>query len=332
MGLTRRSMLGTLATGLSGSSVLLGRVAIGDESKESRIFVDANNPGGNSSAVISVDPKTGAWSKILQRSETSPRVSPDGRFIADARQEQRRGDDWILRVVNLREERITAEHKIELPLRICWSSDSKQIIVSTTKRPPAKREYATWRFDATSPKRTRLPLPATECVLDWSLDGRWLLTQSLRRPDKDEQKPGVPLVVSYHVVHPDGSGDRALAHLDSIPGPEGRRQFVSEISFSPDGRRLCYNVGPSGGPLDLGVADLDGKDQRRVVLSDRDKSVGRAVWSPDGKELAFVMNRATRPIISEDLLISSDDGKRVRPLHIKFPEPRWSILNWRRKP
>ena len=78
-------------------------------------------------------------------------------------------------------------------------------------------------------------------------------------------------------MNPDGSDK---VQLTDEPGWEG------DPVWSPSGRRIAFNMRPSGGDprYELWVINSDGSD-RRQILSDS----GRAFvfWSPDGKKLAF---------------------------------------------
>ena len=77
------------------------------------------------------------------------------------------------------------------------------------------------------------------------------------------------------VMRADGSGQRRLARGD---GP----------AWSPDGRRIAFEVGVNEYPSLIYVVDVDGSGLRR--LTRREQAYDRhssPVWSPDGKTIAF---------------------------------------------
>jgi dipeptidyl aminopeptidase/acylaminoacyl peptidase len=85
------------------------------------------------------------------------------------------------------------------------------------------------------------------------------------------------------VVQPDGSGAKKLT-ID-VPG------FVGGLSWSPDGRRIVFDVNsypkegaPKGGFFDIYAANADGTD---VVRLTHDRDARLPAWSPDGSRIAF---------------------------------------------
>ena len=60
-----------------------------------------------------------------------------------------------------------------------------------------------WRFNADGSGATKLPIPDTDEVDDWSPDGRWLVTVSDRHPPHGS---GYQL----YVMRPDGTEQRRL--------------------------------------------------------------------------------------------------------------------------
>lgn len=90
----------------------------------------------------------------------------------------------------------------------------------------------------------------------WSPSGRWLQFRKSRAAD--------------WVMRADGSGARGVA--DS----------ASNATWSPKGDALAYTNGAG-----LFVTDLAGGPPRRLAAPSADSRIGNAVWSVDGRSLAF---------------------------------------------
>lgn len=77
-------------------------------------------------------------------------------------------------------------------------------------------------------------------------------------------------------VDPDGGGATLL-----------RKGGVNtEISFSPDGKRIAYTHTEGNKAFELYVANADGSKPKRIT--DHGRFTSSATWSPDSKQLAYV--------------------------------------------
>ncbi|HEY3132357.1 MAG TPA: protein kinase [Acidobacteriota bacterium] len=86
---------------------------------------------------------------------------------------------------------------------------------------------------------------------------------------------------------------------------------VQTPSISPDNKELVY-LSDSGGHGNLWVTKLDGSGARQITYErDADVAIGVPVWSPAGKDIAFV---STRNLQGWDfgLWLVSSDGSNVR--------------------
>jgi dipeptidyl aminopeptidase/acylaminoacyl peptidase len=124
------------------------------------------------------------------------------------------------------------------------------------------------------------PRNAADRQPSWSPDGRWILFESGRRGNTD-----------LFVVSADGRVERTLT---VGPADEG------SAAWSPDGRRLAYierSPAHFSGRLlvlDVDAATLEPKGAAREIHAAKDDrgggwSIGRPAWSPDGAQLAVVL-------------------------------------------
>ena len=91
----------------------------------------------------------------------------------------------------------------------------------------------------------------------------------------------------------------AVSMTYAKPGPRvakvlehtSKAQYFGGVAISPDGSRLAWTTSTRDGSR-VQLADADGNHVRTVQMANAFKgcSEGRASWSPDGSELAFLSN------------------------------------------
>jgi TolB protein len=118
------------------------------------------------------------------------------------------------------------------------------------------------------------------------------------------------------LVQPDGSGAKKL--MIDVPG------FVGGLSWSPDGRRIVFDVNsypkegaPKGGFFDIYAANADGTD---VVRLTHDRDARLPAWSPDGSRIAFTREDQAGSQIyvmnadgADSIALTDGSGFSVRP-------------------
>ncbi len=250
----------------------------------SRIYVRANfnNPNDGQSKDLSglfaIDPETGTRTKLVDDLGYRVRVSPDGRTLAISKSGWSGGrqiDDvgiWTIDSEGRGEKRKIAD----FGGTVSWSPDSKQIIVSRGLTPitvgDEDKLHETWRMNADGSGATRLPIPASDEVDDWSPDGRWVVTVS------DRKEPKFPNYQLY-VMHLDGTDQRLIT--EGVGGNVYPR-------FSPDGKQVAYLYWDNK-QHNLRVVNTDGSGRRVLINEENDVSHDFPVWSPDGKSIAYRM-------------------------------------------
>jgi Tol biopolymer transport system component len=242
------------------------------------------------------------------------RISPDGRpaalsrpdLTASGHRESVGAGVWTIDAGGRGEKRKIADFGVT----ISWSPDSKQMIVSKSWRAGGNENapwrHETWRLNAGGTGAVRLNVPETDEIDDWSPDGQWLVVVS----DRDAP-PGWGY--QLYLMRPDGTNPRRLtegrglnvyprfspdsreiAYLHQERGTNSLRivdveagsrrllvqeqgnENVGELSWSPDGKRLVYEVenweqderGKHSSP------DFNKSDPRLVVI-DRDATNNR---------------------------------------------------------
>lgn len=142
----------------------------------------------------------------------------------------------------------------------------------------------------------------------WSPDGGWIAFQSLREGP-----------ARLFLVKPDGTDiRRLLAASDTLASTSNEGEAV----WSPDGKRIAFEVTPLGGGTQVWIADA--ATGRRWRVASALFSASQPSWSPDGR--ALVVAGLPAPGGNADLYAASADGTTlVRLTTDAAPDwlPRW---------
>lgn len=222
-----------------------------------------------------------------------------------------RGGDSAARILTEAESRLRAIYDRRefdaRSVRVLWLQDSTGYTVLETSAGAGEQELV--QYDTASGKRTvllsrsQLVPPGTTkplAIEDYALspDGGRVLVQTNGREDSE----GGRRIADYWVFdRKSGSLQELVAGVGSMP---------LRNSFSPDGQRILYLV-----QQNLCVRDL--RSARTVSLTTdgviNSVANGGAVWSPDGKQIAYVQTDSSavglRPIVD--------------PLEPTYPKVRW---------
>jgi dipeptidyl aminopeptidase/acylaminoacyl peptidase len=257
-----------------------------------------------------------------KESESTPRFSPDGRYLAfiSSRTDKHDNDQlWLL-------DRTGGEARALTKLDgsvvdYAWSPNSRQIALVVLDPDPDQSKDDAKDDDDKPPKpividrfqfkrdidgylgtrRQRLMLldVATgqaqrlltgdfdDYLPAFSPDGSRIAFVSNRDPDPDRTYNSDLWVV------PAATGPQAPTRLTTFAGADNDPDYESYPAWSPDGRSIAYI---QGGPVELfsygtrhlAVVPASGGEPR-VLTASLDRNVGNPIWSADGKTLRFIV-------------------------------------------
>jgi hypothetical protein len=118
-----------------------------------------------------------------------------------------------------------------------------------------QEKVETWRVNADSTGRIRLPVPETDFVLDCSRDGNWLAARS---QGGDPNHRG-----RLTLIHPDGTGARSLTEGSA------KNDVSTTFKISPDGQSVAYAEHRTEGNVrkaKLYLVNTDGQQRREIPI------------------------------------------------------------------
>ena len=143
---------------------------------------------------------------------------------------------------------------------------------------------------------------------------------SVKAADKGSKSKGksslspllLVLIITVLVSAPIGG----CANMDK---DKGKQDFIREISFSPDGKKILFNRSNAGGPYMIHVYDLE-TGELAAYQSPKGETWGHARYSFDGKRIVFiVMPRTGEKGDKADpahwqIAVMDPDGRNVRKI------------------
>ena len=245
-----------------------------------------------------------------QQGETTPRWSPDGRWLAFlSSREDEHTQLWLL-------DRLGGEGRKITTLQsdvddYVWAPDGKRVALVAedpdTAKPKTpvpividrfqfkqdeagylgKQRRHLYLLDVASGKTTRLTADDYDELLPaWSPDGKSLAFVSKRRPDADRDDNWDLYVMA-------AAAGAAARQITTFEGPDNNPDYESRPAWSPDGRAIAYL---QGGPLKLiyyGVQKLavvsSAGGTPRILTTGLDRNVASPEWSADGSSISFLL-------------------------------------------
>jgi dipeptidyl aminopeptidase/acylaminoacyl peptidase len=246
------------------------------------------------------DAATGSSRQLTSsdKSEWSPRWSPDGRTLAFLSDRGKGTQVWLLPMDGGEALPLTSEAAIHARVsEFAWAPDGKHIALAARDLPDsatdARRKVKddaivvdhddapsrVWIVDvATKAAHALTKGPWDARGVQWTPDGTRLVVTATDKPASDQYTNAI------YSVAVDGPNAGTLVRIAAPRGPFGN------VSVSNDGARIAWIGARVDGPTphDLYVASLDGKDApRNVTASTLDRLIGDYTWNGDGSFTAI---------------------------------------------
>jgi len=215
-----------------------------------------------------------------------PDWSPDGRFVVYTSSAGEVMELWLLDLSSGQTRQLTHDHSVAVEPR--WSPDGGRIVYVSTSFNRHFHVFIAQVRDGALTNAVRLtgenksPLPRYyysaydhEINPTWTRDGR-----------------AVVFVSNRGRIH----GTGGIWRMPAIPGAEATELRYEETNwqarpdFSPDGRRIVYSSYLGRNSLQLWLMPGGGGEPFPVSYGEWDETCPR--WSPDGKLIASISNRA----------------------------------------
>jgi RNA polymerase sigma factor (sigma-70 family) len=219
-----------------------------------------------------------------------------------------------------------------------WAPDGTEIVCSDFDDGPPDKEplpvATTVIVNVETKKTTVLKLPDNHIVSDWSRDGKYFLTSSMKLAE------GEP-TMRQHLMNRDGTEAAAVGDAKTV-STFGR--------LSPDGKRvLCFRLDfktakDKKAPFarrELVVIDIATQKVAKVDEVPLNAEIQGYCWSPDGKRIAYswreVHEGKPEDVINKEteshLVICDPDGKNQKTIASEKGKGQWIVtigtVDWR---
>jgi len=213
-----------------------------------------------------------------------------------------------------------------------WAPEGDRIAVTDIVVDPDKKLVCVHHLvDVKTKKKTLIKLPDHHVITDWSRDGKYFLTTSMK---VDDGKP----VAHLYLMKMDGTEFKTLT--------DGKQVAIMG-KLSPDGTRVLYHVlvpPKENQPQrcrELAVLDIATGKSSPVADLPLNGEIQSYCWSPDGKHIAFTWRQVhegkpedvTMKETESFLVVSDPDGKNQKTIASEKAQGQWIIsigqVDWR---
>jgi dipeptidyl aminopeptidase/acylaminoacyl peptidase len=293
---------------------------------------------GAQSPVASTAPRAMTFEDVVTlKAVSDPQVSPDGKWIAyvvagaDTVENAVASAIWLVRADGSAPARkLTAGRKRDTAPR--WSPDGTKLAFSSNREERAQL----WVIDPTGGEPEKLfETKMTVTNFSWSPDGSRIAFVAPRAPTADEERRQKArddaIVVDTNFQFP-------RLHVYDIAMKRVREVALGDVSvggadWAPDSRMLAVTVTPTpraddGSRSDIWIvsADSGAAPPRRLAAGPGPE--GGPDWSPDGSQIAFLMNEKPGSVGSQRVAIVPAAGGTPRiiaqPVVFTINSVRWS--------
>jgi WD40 repeat protein len=188
-----------------------------------------------------------------------------------------------------------------------WSPDGSRIAFTSNR--DGDFDIYTMNPDGSDQTNITSDDPSTDDAPHWSPDGHWIAIET------DRYGPAhIALITAEGELGPELGSVAYDSWFDSW-SPDGK-SFLVESNRTGDYDIYRYDLTGSGLQLQLSLA------QPAKVVSDDDAVEGAAIWSPDGKQIAFSSNRDGD---FEIYVMNADGGPQRQITHNSVDD---IVLDW----
>ena len=262
---------------------------------------------------------------------SSPRISPDGRFVAyvtnETTWEENSFDTQIGMVMTSTGERYQLTHAKKSSRDPRWSPDSKRLAF-LSDRDGSQQIYLISPAGGEATQLTHFEGGVRDFA--WSPDGRHIAftsagAESKSKKDRSDKYGDFEIVgedyatLQLWLVGMDSSADDKPKPEPLTSGPFS----VGGFTWAPDSKRIAFSATRDPDPSSFGTADLYTvriSDKYVKVLVDDAGPDRNPVWSPDGSQIAYESGSENYIYSNSHAAIVSSEGGKSRVLAAAFDE------------
>ncbi len=277
---------------------------------------------------------------LSMKSVSTPRISPDGRFIAYQVQETNWTDNAFENEIYIANpatgERYQLTNAKKSSFAPTWSPDSKRLAF-ISDRDGKNQLYVITPTGGEAVQLTNLETGVNS--FDWAPDGRRIAftaadPKSKERKEREEKYGEYEVVENdYNFIHLwllDVTTEGKMPEAKRLT--EGATFTVGAFNWSPDSSRLAFSATKdadlgSSYTADIYVLNVSDKSLKKIV--DTKGGDTNPVWSPDGKQLAYETTNGREFFFYQNSFIAivPSDGGAPQLLTESFDElPR--LMTW----